>query len=339
MSIPTNDRMSLFLELGGRILFAVLTFAWFLSIPASTWRIDLPTAVAALVAYLVVQAAIHGRTAFGRPAWWVVPAATLADAVAVLGAVASDPYPVPPTLLLVLIAALNLGMRRGWAASVGAVAGATVVIAAALGLREHYLDEVAGDALLFATVFALAALVYFALQSFRSGQLQARAARFADQDAETQLLNRHGFDSAARYLLPLQQRTQLPLVIMLASLDTRGGQPLDHRALAKAVRQFGHVVRQRARRSDVVARLGSEEFALMLFDTPPAGGETLARAMLERFNAWASEQGLDARLTFGMVNTPEEPVAVDQLIARARSAVQRAQKHPSSPGVVTAQSF
>lgn len=35
MSIPTNDRMSLFLELGGRILFAVLTFAWFLSIPAT----------------------------------------------------------------------------------------------------------------------------------------------------------------------------------------------------------------------------------------------------------------------------------------------------------------
>ena len=126
---------------------------------------------------------------------------------------------------------------------------------------------------------------------------------------------------------------------MLASLDSAQATPLDARTLGKAVRQFGHAVRHRARRSDVVARLSGDEFLLMLFDTPLAGSETLARALLADFRQRAEAAGIEARLTFGMVATPVDPVAVDQLIGRARSAVQRAQKHPSAPSVVTAQAL
>ena len=339
MSLANSDRLSLALELCGRVLFAVLAFSYFLGIPAALWTINLPVAIAALVVYLAVQAALFSRELLGRAAGWIVPAAALADAAAVLGAVVSDPYPVPPALLLVLIAALNLGLRQGWMTFVTAVAGAGIVVGATLGLREQMFGEVATWEFQFELAFMLVCLVYFALQAFRRSAVHAHAARFADQDLDTQLLNRRGFDNAARYLMPLHQRTQLPLVIMLACIDTRAAQPLDAKALAKAVRQVGHMVRQRARRSDVIARLSEDEFVFMLFDTSLAGGETLARSLLERFDAWAVQESLDARVTFGMINTPEDPVAIDQLIARARSSVQRAQKHPSAPGVVTAQSL
>ena len=216
---------------------------------------------------------------------------------------------------------------------------ASALIVGTLALREQTLGDVPSYALEFLLAFMLACLVYYALQAFRRSVLESQAAQFADQDIETQLLNRRGFDNAARYLVPLHQRTQLPLVIVLASLDTRNAQPLEMKLLSKAVRQVGHVVRQRARRSDVVARLSEDEFVFMLFDTPMAGAESLARSLLDRFNAWSGQQGVDVRLTFGLVNTPEDTVAIDQLIARARSAVERAQKHPSSPAVVTAPSL
>lgn len=339
MTPSASDRLSLTLEFSGRTVFACIALAYFLGVSAANWTLDVPFAIAGLVVYLLVQGALLARTVLGREAPWVAPLAMLVDAIAVLCAVASDPAALPPTLLLVLVAALNVGLRGNWPAFVAAVAGSDTVIIAALVLREQWLGEIAGHDLLYAIALLIACILAFTLLALRRRILLAHAARFADQDMETQMLNRRGFDNASRYLVPLHQRTQLPLVIVLASLDNKSAQPLDARTLAQVVRQFGHVVRQRARRSDVVARLSADEFVFMLFDTPLAGGETLTRAMLERFNTWASQQGVDARITFGMVNTPDEPVAIDQLIARARSAVQRAQKHPSAPSVVTAPSL
>lgn len=339
MSTPNRDRFTLGLEFAGRVLFAALAFAYFQGMPDELWQPVTPLLFGGLVAYLVAQGVLLGRALAGRDAWWLPVTAALADFAAVLGVVVSDPFPAPPSLVLLLIVSLNLGMRQGLAAFAGALAGAAISVAIALQLRDSLFGVGSSYGLTYLLVFMLLCLLYFALLAFRRSALAERATRFADQDLETQLLNRRGFDSAARYLVPLHQRTQLPLVVLLASLDTRASRPLDAALLARAVREFGHAVRSRARRSDVVARLSDDEFVFMLFDTPPAGGEALARALVERLGAWSTQQGVDVRLTFGMINMPEEPVAIDQLIARARGALQRAQKHPSSPGVVTAQSL
>lgn len=336
MATTRSDRVSLVLEFCGRAAFAALAFAYFYGMPDASSALDVSMTVAGLVFYLVAHGFLLTQRLLARPAFWQAPATIVLDFIAVLGVVIADPFPAPPTLLLVLVVALNAGMHRGWMAGSAAIAGGVAVVVAALNLRGLTPDASAAHGMLFLLTFMLACLVYFAVLAVRRSNLEAEAAQFPDTDLETRLLNRRGFDSAARYLVPLHHRTQLPLVVMLASLDTREASPLDARVLEKAVRAFGQAVRLRARRSDVVARLNDSEFVFMLFDTPLAGSETLAKGMLEQFNTWANTQSVDARLTLGMVNMPLEPVAVDQLIARARSAVQRAQKHPSSPGVVTA---
>lgn len=342
VSSHARDTLALAIELAGRVAVAFIALAYFTSLPSGAdagWRFEPLAAIAGLLLYLGLQSVLFAR-AIGPRGLAAGPAiAALADAVGVFGCIASDPAAVPPTLALALLAALNAAWRGAWLAAALAGAGAVAVTTAALLLREQTLGLSLGHDSAFLVALLGTGLLAFVALALRRGVLQAQAARFADQDVETQLLNRRGFDTAARYLVPLHQRTQLPLVIVLASLDTRSAKPLDAGTLAAAVRQVGHVVRQRARRSDVVARLSADEFIFMLFDTPLAGGETLARSMLERFDTWASREGLDVRLTFGMVNTPDEPVAIEQLIARARGAVQRAQKHPSSPSVVTAPSL
>lgn len=339
MNPADRDPLTLALEFAARVLFAIVTFVYFIQMPVAFWTLDLSLTVAMLVGYLMLQSAVFGRALFGQPAWWLPVLAGLIDAAAILAALVSDPFDLPPSLVLALIAALNLGVRLGWTGFLAGLGGAALLVATAVALRGAVTTEVA-HGLTGLLLPAALGLLYFTLLAFRRNSLAEQAARFVDQDVETQLLNRRGFDNAASYLLPLQQRTQLPLVIMLASLDSRSSQqPLAAKPRAAAVRQLGHVVRLRARRSDVVARLSADEFVFMLFDTPPAGGEKLARALLEHFDGWAAGQHPEARLTFAMISAPEEPVAVDQLIARARSSAQRAQKHPSSPSVVTAPSL
>lgn len=336
MQSSRPDRFSLVIEFLGRAAFAALAFAYFQGLPDTGWSLNLPLAVAGLVFYLVAHGFLLAQRFLTRDARWQAPVATLIDFAAVLGAVASDPFPAPPTLLLLLVVALNAGLRHGRAGALLALAGTGGVAWAAMALRAQWQGEAATFGMLYLVVFMLACVLYFALLAIRRDAVNAQAARFPDLDADTQLLNRRGFDNAARYLVPLHHRTQLPLVVMLARLDTRDAGLLPPAALAKVARQFGHAVRQRARRSDVVARVADDEFLFLLFDTPLAGSEILARSLLQHFNDWAAREGADARLTFGMVNTPVDPVAVDQLIARARAAVERARKHPSSPGVVTA---
>jgi diguanylate cyclase (GGDEF)-like protein len=337
------DRYALSATFAARIALAVLTLAYFTGLPSGPdagWRFDVATAASGLLLYLVIQGACLAYSFAARPPVWPAALAVIADALAVFACIASDPSELPPTLALAFIAAVNVTLSGARLAAVAALAGGALAAAAALQWRLDTLGLAIESTPSLYFVSALAAgLTAFALLAWRRSLLEAIAARHADQDRDTQLLNRRGFDNAARYLMPLHQRTQMPLVIMLASLDTRSATPLETRALQAAVRQVGELVRTRARRSDVAARLSADEFVFLLFDTSMAGSETLARAMVERFNTWAGREGTDARLTFSLVNTPDEPVAIEQLIARARSAVQRAQKHPSAPAVVTAPSM
>ncbi len=336
-----RDRFTLSCELGARLLFAIATFLYFIDLPLSGWTGHLPLMVAALVGYVMLQSLLFARALYdstlnGRESWWVPGLAAVVDGALVFGALVSDPYDLPPTLLLALLAALNLGMRHGIPGFLAAMLGAGTVIAGAMSVRGWHVDIAVAHALDYSLVFMALGLGWFALLARRRQILAEDAARHADIDTDTQLLNRHGFDMAMRHLAPLQHRTKMSAVIMVASLDLRGGAALDRKQRLAAVKQFGHTVRQRARRSDVVARIADDEFVFMLFDTPPAGAETLARAMVGLFDGWASSQQPAPRLTFGLIAMPEEPAAIDQLIARVKSSVLRAQKHPSSPSVVSA---
>lgn len=324
-------------EYAGRLVFAVLAFLYILG-PGGIHATMQPVwSVAALAAYLIIQTLWFARRTIllhRRPAWDLLPLAI--DLGAVLVVIVLDPHPVPPTVVLMLMVALNAGLRRNWRHFLGAALASGACVALALQLREPPPAIADHHALTWLILFSLACLTYFVLLALRRQNLLAHAARFADIDPETQLLNRRGFDSAARYLVPLHQRTRLPLVFMLASVHTGEA---DRPALAietAALQQVADNIRNRARRSDVAARLPGNELALMLFDTPLSGAETLARILGERFQAWAATTNPRVRITFAMIAMPEEPVAIDQLLGRARGALERARRHPSSPLVVTA---
>ena len=115
----------------------------------------------------------------------------------------------------------------------------------------------------------------------RTAELQ----RLAHLDGLTSVANRRRFDGYVYREWKRAQRDQLPLSLILCDVDhfkqyndAYGHQAGDDclRAVAKAIET---VVR---RPSDLVARYGGEEFAVILPNTPAAGGVQVAEAIRDR---------------------------------------------------------
>ncbi|BEU95904.1 diguanylate cyclase [Acidovorax sp. DW039] len=114
-------------------------------------------------------------------------------------------------------------------------------------------------------------------QANRELDLQARS------DPLTGLLNRRGFDAQMAYALALARRSGRPLSIVTMDVDhfkqindTYGHEAGDH-----VLQRLAQTLMQRLRDSDVVARLGGEEFAALLQDTDIAGARAIAQALVD----------------------------------------------------------
>ena len=102
-------------------------------------------------------------------------------------------------------------------------------------------------------------------------------------DPLTTVLNRRGWNETAMRVFAQAQRHQLPLALLLLDLDhfklindTHG-----HEAGDAALRFFGQMLRQEQRAGDVVARVGGEEFYILM----PMADEAAARGLDTRLRA------------------------------------------------------
>jgi diguanylate cyclase (GGDEF)-like protein len=102
-------------------------------------------------------------------------------------------------------------------------------------------------------------------------------------DPLTTVLNRRGWNEAAGRVFAQAQRHRLPLALLLLDLDhfkqindSRG-----HEAGDAALRFFGQLLRQEQRAGDVVARIGGEEFYILM----PMADESAARGFDQRLRA------------------------------------------------------
>ena len=110
----------------------------------------------------------------------------------------------------------------------------------------------------------------------RALDLQART------DALTGLLNRRGFEPQMAFALALARRTRRPLSVVAVDVDhfKRVNDTYGHEAGDEVLRQLARALELRLRHSDVVARLGGEEFVLLLPDTGLDGARIIAQAVL-----------------------------------------------------------
>lgn len=107
--------------------------------------------------------------------------------------------------------------------------------------------------------------------------------RLALVDPLTLLLNRRGFDEQSRLLIAHARRSQQPLSLVTIDVDhfKRVNDSFGHEAGDQALKVIADTMRRRLRASDVLGRLGGEEFMALLPDTDAEHALALANELRE----------------------------------------------------------
>src|SRR3954462_13960466 len=258
----------------------------------------------------------------------------------------SFPQLVPPQLLTGVLACGNLVITSGVyftqsTTSVYALLYVWVGFQAAYFLpRSHAVAHVLGTAftysialacvpgsdrsqrvLLMFGVVAVIALMVVVLRE-RVDRLIARLADAARTDALTGLLNRRGFQELMEVETERALRSSRPLAILVGDLDhfKHLNDRYGHAAGDVALRRFAEIASSASRRIDVVARIGGEEFALLLPDTEQHAAYLLA----ERLRRAVKEPSADGELptgSFGVASFPSHAADAEALMHAADQAL------------------
>jgi two-component system cell cycle response regulator len=162
--------------------------------------------------------------------------------------------------------------------------------------------------LLMFGVTAVIALMVAVLRE-RVDRLITRLADAARTDALTGLLNRRGFQELMEVETERALRSNRPLAILVGDLDhfKHLNDRFGHAAGDVALKRFAEIATQASRRIDAVARIGGEEFALLLPDTEQHAAyllaERLRRAAKEPSASRAGETELPT-VSFGVASFP-----------------------------------
>jgi diguanylate cyclase (GGDEF)-like protein/PAS domain S-box-containing protein len=162
--------------------------------------------------------------------------------------------------------------------------------------------------------------------------LEERLRRLADEDPLTGLPNRRGLEGSVRLALDMCDRHDLAGALLMIDLDgfkainDTHGHAVGDAALVAVSRSL----RARLRKTDLLARVGGDEFAVLLHATSGAPARILADALVRAVRATALESGLptialDASIGVADFGAPPLPT-VRELLARADDAMYAAKR-------------
>ncbi len=174
----------------------------------------------------------------------------------------------------------------------------------------------------------IGSMAVFGLFSYALGRSEQRFADLSMHDHLTGLYNTRLFHDSLNTQFSLAERHGHNLTLLLLDIDRfkrvndTYGHPVGDRVLSAIAKQVSHVVRT----GDMVARVGGEEFAVILPETDTAGGEELAeriRATVENTSIVLSGQtNLSVTVSVGVAGTDVvKPETSTELFAAVDSAL------------------
>jgi diguanylate cyclase (GGDEF)-like protein len=206
-------------------------------------------------------------------------------AVGAFGTAAAFLLPVPP---------LVRG-REPWSGKIHYVAGAAFLLGAVASIVRGFaaLANIANAppaASAPSNVFfalAMLGIVAAGAAAVRVMLRQQELARIAMLDGLTGVFNRRAFMDQMKRVLSLAQRRGLACSVVLVDIDhfNRVNHTHGVRAGDEVLRQFVAQARGVLRHEDVLGRSGGGEFAMLLFATPAAGAQAVARRLQSALHA------------------------------------------------------
>lgn len=217
---------------------------------------------------------------------------------------------------------LACGSLRVFPLSAGErVLGTLVAAADARGVLDRPAEE---------ALHGLASLLAGALARARA--LEELAA-LATTDPLTGLANRRQLESVGRRAVREARRYGRPLAVVVGDVDhfKRVNDTYGHPAGDRVLQAVAGALRAEARGTDLVARLGGEEFVLLLPQTDADGALGLAERIRRRLEAAVIDGGpgagqLRVTLSLGVASLPVHGAELDALIAAADEALYAAKE-------------
>lgn len=169
-------------------------------------------------------------------------------------------------------------------------------------------------------------------------EAEAQLREQAHTDSLTGLLNRHGWDERAPALFDQARRHGNPLAVIILDLDHF--KPINdtygHEVGDQVLRLVGGVLQQSRRSSDLAARVGGEEFVLLLPQTDKAAAllfeQRLRQALRE---SGQTRPALAVNYSAGLAMLQEADDTLARLMVRADGAMYQA-KHQGRGRLVAA---
>lgn len=252
----------------------------------------------------------------------------------------------PMTLLLVLplvFSAMAYPVRATAGLGAATLAGHLAIVATSPG--EHIGDMIIPPVIL-AMIGLMGTLIArnHAQSLSRVQDLAHRLDELARVDSLTGCLNHRGFRERLDGEAAVVERARQPLALLHLDLDhfKRINDTFGHPAGDEVLAAVGAELAGVARRSDVVARVGGEEFALLLPDTGVARAREVAERLRRAIRAIDHPAGATASI--GVSCLPETARNQDELVATADRALYEAKRAgrnrvvvaPGQPGVALA---
>src|SRR3954470_3830946 len=171
--------------------------------------------------------------------------------------------------------------------------------------------------------------------------LLKRAEALSVTDDLTHLYNSRYLNQVLRRETKRASRSGRPLSLLFIDLDGFKGVNDTHGHLfgSRALVEAAAVIRGSARETDVVARFGGDEFAVVLPDTGSEGAFAVGERIRERIAAYKflAADGLDIHLTgsVGVATLPDVAASADELVQAADKAMYQV-KESGKNGIVAA---
>ena len=216
-------------------------------------------------------------------------------------------------MIVVALAAWHLGRPRAFFLAVLS----TGVVAFSDGLvgktDPHWLVTVwnlSAQLLVFALVAELIVRIHTLLEHEKC---------MARSDLLTRLANRRWFDEATAVELERLRRYGRPFTVALMDLDrfkeindTQG-----HKTGDRVLRAVGDVLRAQVRKTDLPARIGGDEFAVLFSETDERGARQMVPEIHRRLARAMKEQNWPVTASIGAVTFHRAPKAPEQVLVEA----------------------
>ena len=176
---------------------------------------------------------------------------------------------------------------------------------------------------------ALARLVEPAAFALANALRMARAESLSVTDDLTQLYNARYLHEILRKETKRAVRSGRPLSLLFVDLDgfKRINDAYGHLLGSRALVEAATIIRGSARETDVVARFGGDEFAIVLPETDPEGAVFVARRIRDRISRYIflADRGPGSRLTasIGIATLRDVADSAEDLLQAADAAMYR----------------